>query len=287
MEVALIKPQGYCAGVMQAIKLAVEAKEYNPNRNVFVLGMLVHNKIVIDELARHEIKTLEGDNEINLINSLSEGDVIIFSAHGHDPKLDELAKSKGLIIYDATCPKVANNMNRIREEIKANHQVIYIGQKGHRETNAALSLSNNVSLYDTKLLINYQLITDKSPYVINQTTLNFIALEDIHNDIKKHIPGARIANEICAATRLRQEAILNIGKDTDLILIVGDQKSSNSKKLYDLAKEHYSNSDVYLVRDLEDVKKLDLANKKKAAISSGASTPLFLVEEIHEYLSTK
>lgn len=287
MEVALIKPQGYCAGVMQAIKLAVEAKEYNPNRNVFVLGMLVHNKIVIDELSRHGIKTLEGDNEINLINSLSEGDVIIFSAHGHDPKLDELAKSKGLIIYDATCPKVANNMNRIREEIKANHQVIYIGQNGHRETNAALSLSNNVSLYDTKLLINYQLITDKSPYVINQTTLNFIALEDIHNDIKKHIPGARIANEICAATRLRQEAILNIDKDTDLILIVGDQKSSNSKKLYDLAKEHYINSDVYLVRDLEDVKKLDLANKKKAAISSGASTPLFLVEEIHEYLSTK
>ena len=287
MEVALIKPQGYCAGVMQAIKLAVEAKEYNPNRNVFVLGMLVHNKIVIDELSRHGIKTLEGDNEINLINSLSKGDVIIFSAHGHDPKLDELAKSKGLIIYDATCPKVANNMNRIREEIKANHQVIYIGQNGHRETNAALSLSNNVSLYDTKLLINYQLITDKSPYVINQTTLNFIALEDIHNDIKKHIPGARIANEICAATRLRQEAILNIDKDTDLILIVGDQKSSNSKKLYDLAKEHYINSDVYLVRDLEDVKKLDLANKKKAAISSGASTPLFLVEEIHEYLSTK
>lgn len=287
MEVALIKPQGYCAGVMQAIKLAVEAKEYNPNRNVFVLGMLVHNKIVIDELSRHGIKTLEGDNEINLINSLSEGDVIIFSAHGHDPKLDELAKSKGLIIYDATCPKVANNMNRIREEIKANHQVIYIGQNGHRETIAALSLSNNVSLYDTKLLINYQLITDKSPYVINQTTLNFIALEDIHNDIKKHIPGARIANEICAATRLRQEAILNIDKDTDLILIVGDQKSSNSKKLYDLAKEHYINSNVYLVRDLDDVKKLDLANKKKAAISSGASTPLFLVEEIHEYLSTK
>ena len=287
MEVALIKPQGYCAGVMQAIKLAVEAKEYNPNRNVFVLGMLVHNQIVIDELSRHGIKTLEGDNEINLINSLSEGDVIIFSAHGHDPKLDELAKSKGLIIYDATCPKVANNMNRIREEIKSNHQVIYIGQNGHRETNAALSLSNNVSLYDTKLLINYQLITDKSPYVINQTTLNFIALEDIHNDIKKHIPGARIANEICAATRLRQEAILNIDKDTDLILIVGDQKSSNSKKLFDLAKEHYINSDVYLVRDLEDVKKLDLTNKKKAAISSGASTPFFLVEEIHEYLTTK
>ena len=284
MEVALIKPQGYCAGVMQAIKLAVEAKEYNPNRNVFVLGMLVHNKIVIDELSRHGIKTLEGDNEINLINSLSKGDVIIFSAHGHDPKLDELAKSKGLIIYDATCPKVANNMNRIREEIKANHQVIYIGQNGHRETNAALSLSNNVSLYDTKLLINYQLITDKSPFIINQTTLNFYELDKYHKDILKHFPNARIENEICNATRLRQEAILKIEKDTDLIVIVGHKKSSNSNKLFEIAKENYPHALVLMVNNLDELKVFDLKNKIKAAVGSGASTPQYIVDQIYNYL---
>ena len=286
MEVELVKKQGYCAGVMQAIKLAFQAKEENPQRKIYVLGMLVHNQTVVDELSRNGIVTLEGKNEEDLLKSLSEGDVVIFSAHGHDEKLDLLARERGLIIYDATCPKVANNLALIRENIKADHQVIYIGQNGHRETMAALSVSKNVSLYDTQLLINYQDITDKSPLVINQTTLNFLSLKGIHDDIKEHIPGARIENEICAATRLRQEAILSIDPTTVLIIIVGDSKSSNSRKLYEIAKEHYINSDVYMVSGLDEVKKLDLTNKKKAAISSGASTPFNIVKEIQEYLFT-
>lgn len=285
MKVELVHPQGYCAGVRNAIEIAFKAKRENPTRNVYVLGMLVHNDLVIKELEENGINTLEGTDEIQLINSLKRGDVLIFSAHGHDEKLHNLAVSKGLIIYDATCPKVANNLKIIKDEISAKHQVIYVGQNGHRETNAALSVSDKVSLYDTKLLINYQLITDTSPLVINQTTLNFLTLKDIHNDIKEHIPGARIADEICSATRKRQEAILNIDKDVNLILIVGDQKSSNSKKLYELAKSHYQDSDVYLVSNLEDVKKLKIKGEK-AVISSGASTPLSIVERIYEYLLT-
>ena len=114
-----------------------------------------------------------------------------------------------------------------------------------------------------------------------------MSLKDIHDDIKRHIPGARISNEICSATRKRQEAVLSIGPDVDLIIIVGDKKSSNSQKLYEIASSHYTNSDVYMVSDLEDVKKLNLENKRKAAISSGASSPLYIVEQIRDYLLTK
>ena len=287
MEVELVQPQGYCAGVLNAIRLAYKAKEENPGKNIFVLGMLVHNNTVINELTSNGIITLEGEDEVKLVSSLSKGDVLVFSAHGHDPKLDELADNKGLIIYNATCPKVQNNINKIYAETEAGHQIIYIGQRGHRETNAALTISKNVSLYDTKLLINYQEITDKSPLVINQTTLNFLSLKDIHDDIKRHIPEARISNEICSATRKRQEAVLSINPDVDLIIIVGDKKSSNSQKLYEIASSHYINSDVYMVSDLEDVKKLNLENKRKAAISSGASSPLYIVEQIRDYLLAK
>ena len=288
MEVILVKPQGYCAGVTNAIRIAYLAKSENPDKRIFVLGALVHNQTVIDELKHNGIETLEYSDNVEAIKRLNKGNVLIFTAHGHDERLDDIAKDRGLIIYDATCPKVRDNMNKIKREIEANHQVIYIGQNGHKETNAALSISNNVSLYDTKLLINYQFITDKSPLVINQTTLNFFSLNAIHDDIKRHIPEARIENEVCAASRLRQAAVANIDQDTDLIIIVGDKMSSNSLKLFDIAKEDFNNSMVIMVHDLFDLKNnYNIDNKKKAAISSGASTPNEVVEEIYKYLLSK
>ena len=180
-----------------------------------------------------------------------------------------------------------DNLNKIKREIANGHQVIYIGQSGHKEANAALTVSDKVSLYDTKLLINYQLITDKSPFVLNQTTLNFYELRKYHEDILKHYPGARIENEICNATRLRQEAILKIEKDTDLIVIVGHPKSSNSNKLYDIALANYPNALVVMVSDLSELKKIPLDGKRKAAVGSGASTPQYIVDEIYNYLISK
>ncbi len=283
MKVALIKPQGFCSGVTRAVKLALKAKEDYPNKNIYILGMLAHNQTLIDDLNEKGFITLEGNDEEN-INKLNKGDILIFTAHGHDAKLDKLAESKGLVTYDATCFKVQDNLNKIKREIENNHQVIYIGQKGHKEANAALSVSRNVSLYDTKLLINYQFITDESPFVINQTTLNFYELSKYHEDILKHFPKARIENEICNATRLRQEAILKIEDDADLIVIVGHSKSSNSNKLFEIAKEHYKNALVVMVNNLEELKAIDIKGKKKAALGSGASTPQYVVDEIYNYL---
>lgn len=284
MEVELVKPQGYCIGVTKAIELAYKAKEENPYSKIYVLGMLVHNKHVTKQLDRDEILTLDDEDPIKSLRSLDKGDVIVFSAHGHDEKIEEFALKKGLIVYDATCPRVKYNLELIKKEIRDGHQIIYIGQTGHKETCAALSVSQNVSLYDTKLLFNYHLITDFSPLVINQTTLNFTELKLIHEDIKKHIPGARIENEICNATRARQEGILKISKDTDLIVIVGDNRSSNTTKLYDIARNNYVNALTVLVNDLDELRRYNLSKYKKAAISSGASTPYILVEEIKDYL---
>ena len=285
MEVALIKPQGFCSGVTRAVKLAKQAKEENKDKNIYILGMLAHNQILIDDLSKEGFVTLTGKEEEE-INRLNDGDVLIFTAHGHDYKLDELAKEKGLITYDATCFKVKDNLNKIKEEINNGHQVIYIGQSGHKETNAALAVSKNVSLYDTKLLINYQLITDKSPFVLNQTTLNFYELKRYHDDILRHYSNARIENEICNATRLRQEAITKVDKDTDLIVIVGHPKSSNSNKLHDIAKANFKDSLVVMVNSLDELKTIDLKGKRKAAVGSGASTPQYIVDEIYKYLLT-
>ena len=285
MEVALIKPQGFCSGVTRAVEVAKKAKQENPNKNIYILGMLAHNQILIDDLSKEGFITLLG-NEEDEISKLNSGDVLVFTAHGHSSILDALARHKGLITYDATCFKVLDNLRKIKREISNGHQVIYIGQKGHKEANAALSVSKNVSLYDTQLLINYQLITDVNPFVLNQTTLNFYELQKYHDDILKHFPGARIENEICNATRLRQEAMLKIDKDTDLIVVVGHIKSSNSNKLFDIAKSNYPNALVIMVNNLDELKAYDLKDKRKAAVGSGASTPQYIVDEIYNYLVT-
>ena len=283
MVVALIKPQGFCSGVTRAVQLAKKAKEEHPNKTIYILGMLAHNQSLIDDLTKTGFVTLLGDEKEEILK-LNKGDVLLFTAHGHSDELDKLCVEKGLITYDATCFKVKDNLNKIKREINDGHQVIYIGQSGHKETNAALSVSSKVSLYDTKLLINYQLITDKSPFVLNQTTLNFYDLKAFHEDILKHFPDARIENEICNATRLRQEAVSKIENDTDLVIIVGHNKSSNSNKLFDIAKAKYKNSTVLMVNNLEELKKYDLKDKRKAALGSGASTPQYVVDEIYDYL---
>ena len=287
MKVNLIKPQGFCSGVTKAVTIAKQAKKENPDKSIYILGMLAHNKTLIEDLTKEGFITLSDNDEVASIDSLNKDDVLVFTAHGHDEKIEELARSKGIIVYDATCFKVKSNLEKIKNEINNGHQVIYIGQKGHKETNAALAVSNKVSLYDTKLLINYYLITDKNPYVINQTTLNFYELSKYHNDILEHIPGARIEQEICAATRLRQEAVTKIEPDTDLIIVVGSQKSSNSNKLFDIAKNCFKSADTFMVNDLNELKGIAIEGKEKAAVVSGASTPKYIVDEIYHYLLSK
>lgn len=288
MEVTILKPQGYCAGVLNAIKIAFKAKEEHPHEEVYILGMLVHNQKVIDELTSKGITTLYRDNKTDeeLLYSLKDGSVIVFSAHGHKHNLDEIAKDKKFIVYDATCPKVLNNLNLIEDEINNNHQVIYIGHKNHPEALAALSINEQVFFYDIKSEFDYKKVKDKSPLVINQTTLNTKELKEIYIDIIIHKPKARIMDEICAATRLRQEALEKIDDNIDLILIVGDKKSSNTNRLLEIAKSSHPNIPSYLVSDIEEVKQLQIKSNH-VAIASGASTPLNEIDKIKKYLESR
>lgn len=288
MKVTILEPQGYCAGVTNAINIALKAKEENKDKEVFILGMLVHNQKVINELNEHGITTLYRDNKSDeeLLYSLQDESIVVFSAHGHKKNLDDIAISKRFKVYDATCPKVQNNLKIIENEIKNNHKVIYIGHKNHPEALAALSISDNVLFYDIKGEFNYKGVKDKSPLVINQTTLNTKELKEIYIDIIVHLPKARIMDEICPATRLRQEALVNITNDTDLILVIGDKNSSNTNRLLEIAKSNHPSIESYLISDLDELKDIDINKKKHVAIASGASTPKVEIDKIKEYLKS-
>lgn len=275
MKVEILNPAAYCAGVNRAIIIARKAKEEHPNKNVYVLGMLVHNNFVVKDLEKNGIKTVYSIDEI------PEGEVIVFTAHGHKEELNDLAKAKNLIVYDSVCPKVLSNANLIKKNLEEGHQIIYIGQEGHPETEACLSLSKRVILFHNNLLENYYSIEDDSPLVINQTTLNIREISGIHQRILNRFPHARICDEICSATILRQEAILNLSDDVDLIIVVGDVNSSNTRRLLEIAQQSHPDTPSKMISNAEELDPLLFANKNHIAISSGASTPMEIIDAVY------
>lgn len=275
MKVEILKPVGYCAGVQNAINVAYIAKQENPDKDVYVLGMLVHNNFVVNQLNKKGIHTTFDLKEI------PSGSVIIFSAHGHKKEFDVIAKEKELIVYDAICPKVLSNIELIKKNLSEGHEIIYIGQKGHPEAEACLSLSKKVILFSKNVLKNYQSIQDDSPLVINQTTLNILDIKDIHEEILRVLPHARIADEICGATRLRQEAIKNVSSDVDLIVVVGDVNSSNTRRLLEIAKQIHPQVMSTMISSADELEESLLQNKNHIVISSGASTPNEIIDAVY------
>lgn len=278
MKVEILNPKAYCAGVSNAIKIAKETKEKYKDKEVYVLGMLVHNNFVVKSLEE------SGIHSINSIEDIPDGQVVIFSAHGHKEALDDIAKAKNLVVVDSVCPKVLSNIKLIKENLAEGHQIIYIGQEGHPEAEACLSLSKKVILYHKNILKNYQLISDNSPLVINQTTLNILDIQDIHKEILEAFPHARVANEICGSTRLRQQAIQNISSDVDLIIVVGDVKSSNTRRLLEIAKQCHPNVESIMISEVKELGQVSWQNKNHIVISSGASTPEEIIDEVYQTL---
>ena len=275
MKVEILQPKAYCAGVSNAIKIAYHAKEEHPNKDVYVLGMLVHNNYVVRHLEDKGIKTIFNINEI------PDGSVIVFTAHGHKKSLDDIAKEKKLIVYDAVCPKVLSNIKLIEENLAQGHEIIYIGQEGHPEAEACLSLNKKVILFSKNILKNYQSIQDESPLVINQTTLNILDIKGIHEEILEVLPNARITNEICGSTRLRQEAITTLPDDVDLIIVVGDVNSSNTRRLLEIAKQTHPETESVMISDVNELEDAVWQNKNHIVISSGASTPEEIIDEVY------
>ncbi len=277
MKTYLANPSGYCQGVSRAIALALSFKKKYSNRKVFVLGALVHNEDVTNELKKYGIESiLDNISNEEKISKLPNRCAVIFTAHGHDKKLEELLNKKDIVYLDATCPIVEFSYSNIKKAIDNNRQVIYVGTPNHPETLAMLSISKNVYLYDDIKDKMKNIIKDNTPFISSQTTLSIYELDDIFNKIKEVFPNAIFQKEICQETKLRQEAIKKLPDNVDCVFIVGGKNSSNSKKLYDLAKKHFTTLKIFYILNEHDID--PLINKIKgslsAAIISGASTPL-------------
>lgn len=277
MKTYLANPSGYCQGVQRAIALALSFKKKHPDKPCYALGALVHNETVVEELNKYGIISLmEKVSNEEKIKKLPKGCVLIFSAHGHDKKLDELLKRKDITYLDATCPIVELSAANIKKAINDGHQVIYVGTPNHPETIAMLSIDKEVYLYQEIMGDMKSIIKDKAPFVSSQTTLSVYELEEIFKEIKEVFPDAIFQKEICRETKLRQDAIKKLPNDVDAVFVVGGKDSSNTKKLYELSKKHFSTLKIFYILNEHDIDPLKdkLKGCLKCAIISGASTPL-------------
>ena len=282
--ITLLKPIGHCFGVLQAIEIAKETRKKYVDKNIYVFGLLVHNEEVVKELESNDIKTIEmnEDTAVELLNKFTPNDVVIFTAHGHPEIYEDVLKKNNVTYVDATCKKVKECFNAI----KAAKEVIYIGKNHHPETVAALTMNKNTHLYDISSgSFNYDDLKTNNPLVINQTTLSFLELDAIHKEIKNKLPHAIFHDEICDATLLRQKAIQKIDNNIDTIIIVGSKRSSNTMKLYDIAKKMHTDKQIILVNKVDELKEYKLDNKN-VAITSGTSTSIEAINQIKNYLSS-
>ncbi len=286
--ITIINPHGYCAGVSHALKVALSTIDSTTNGPIYLLGNLIHNKIVTKSLEDKGIITIDikGKSRLELLDYIESG-TVIFSAHGVSDKVREKTLNKGLTIVDASCGKVLFIHKRVKEYLNKGYTVFYIGKKGHPEAESILEENSSIKLIETIDDIN-TLVNSENIYVTNQTTLSTVDTIDIYNKIKEIYPNAVLDNNICNATSVRQEALYDL-KDSDLCIVVGDMLSSNSKSLVKIAKTK-SNIDSILIESENDITK-DLIDKyNNIAVTSSASCPedVFnkVIEKIKEYLAS-
>ena len=283
MIVNKLTPQGFCKGVILALRKCIEVIN-NPNtkKPIYLLGMIIHNHYVCNELAKKGVIILEGTDKLALLDKITEGTVII-SAHGVSNQVREKAINKKLNIIDTTCPDVKKVHDNVFKYLKEGYEVIYIGKKKHPETIGVIEQSDKIHLISSVDDINL-LDQNKKYYVTNQTTLAHSDIDIYHSKIKDNLEDVVIENSVCLATTKREMVLYDI--KTYLIVVVGDKNSSNTQKLVSVAKNKAQSSEVIHIEGAKDLLNYDLSKYKCACVTSGASTPNAIVDNVIRFLES-
>ena len=283
IKVNKIEPQGYCNGVKRALNIVNDAiEDPKTKKPIYLLGQIIHNKYVVDMLIDAGVKVIDDKNKtrLELLDLINDGSVVL-SAHGVSPDVYTKAINKGLNIIDTTCGNVLIVHKKIKQFLDLNYTCLYIGTPNHPECEGVLGISNEIKLISNINDLDNLRITGNI-YVTNQTTLSKFDIADIYKKINELYPKAILDDKICNATTIRQNAMAN-QKKADLCIVVGDKKSSNTKKLVKVSQD-IAKIPTVLCENLDDLDKSLLNNIKTVNISSGASTPDLLVNEIINYI---
>ena len=277
MKVILSNPRGFCAGVVRAIDIVeIALKKYGAP--VYVKHEIVHNAKVVEEVERKGAITVENVEEI------PNNSVVIFSAHGSDPKDFIKAQEKELKIIDATCPLVTKVHNEAKKYSQSGKKIILVGHRGHQEVKGTMGQTESMTLIDEREKWTLDNIKpEEEVAVLTQTTLSVEDTSKAVKQIKRKFPKALVRNDICYATTNRQDAVKELALKSDLVLVIGSQNSSNCKRLQEVSESFGTPS--FLIMEPNEILPEWIEGKKVVGITSGASTPEGMVQRVVQYLN--
>jgi 4-hydroxy-3-methylbut-2-enyl diphosphate reductase len=278
----LLKPRGFCAGVVRAIdivRIALEA--FGPP--IYVRKEIVHNRFVVEELQG------KGAIFVDSVEEVPNGERVIYSAHGVSPEVREASAHRKLRVIDATCPLVTKVHVEAVKFAKEGYSLILIGHRDHDEVIGTLGEAPMVTqVVGNPEQVKSLTVADPNRVAyLTQTTLSLDETKDIIAALRKKFPNIKgpAAQDICYATENRQVAVKQVASEADLLLVVGSDNSSNSNRLVEVARNLGRNS--HLIDSFRNIKPEWLDGVKTIALTAGASAPECLVEEVVKFLSTK
>ena len=283
-DIKLAKYAGFCYGVKRAVETVKKLKYENPDKNVFVLGELIHNTHVIHELEKLGIKTLDE------IPEHGEG-ICVIRSHGESPEVIEKIKQVGFEPVDLTCPDVKKVQQKAVELAKDGYFVVIVGKEEHPEV---IAIKANAKLWSDKVIVaanpeqlepyKEQIKSHKRVGVVVQTTQRITALNSVVEYLTSIAKEIHIANTICQSTSMRQAEARELAGESDLVIVVGSKKSANTTHLAEILKDitntiHIENADeLVCYKDLID-------NSQKISVTAGASTPQDIIEKVIKTLN--
>lgn len=276
-DIKLAKFAGFCYGVKRAVETAVKLKEENPDKNIYILGELIHNTDVINELDKMGIKT------IYEVPKSGDG-ICIIRSHGAAPEVLEQIRNAGFELVDLTCPDVKKVQQRAIELAKNDYFVVIVGKPNHPEV---IAIKANAALYSNKVVVATS-IEELEPYsaqikshrkvgVVVQTTQMVSSLNLVVNYLNTIAKEVLIYNTICQSTAMRQKEAKELAKETDVMIVVGSKKSANTTHLAEILKDYTKT--IHIENDTELDKEI-LNGVKSIGITAGASTPQKIIDKV-------
>jgi len=284
MQIVLANPRGFCAGVDRAIEIVDQAIEAF-GAPIYVRHEVVHNRTVVDGLKE------KGAIFIEDLTDVPVGSYLIFSAHGVSKQVQKEAKERNLTVFDATCPLVTKVHLQVAKHAKENREVILIGHAGHPEVEGTMGqyerCTDKGGIYLAETPDDVKNLVVKNPddlAYVTQTTLSMTDTKIMVDALRARFKGIQEQkkDDICYATQNRQDAVYELAKTADIILVVGSTNSSNSNRLREIAEQLGKKS--FLIDTAKDMQQNWFENVGVVGVTAGASAPEVLVQEVIDQL---
>jgi 4-hydroxy-3-methylbut-2-enyl diphosphate reductase len=275
MEVLLANPRGFCAGVERAIEIVERALALF-GAPIYVRHEIVHNRSVVEDLRA------KGAVFVDELDQVPSGSTVIFSAHGVAKAVVREAETRGLKVFDATCPLVTKVHIEVAKLLKAGHEIVMIGHRGHPEAEGTMGQAEaGMHLVETLGDVAALEVRDPSKLAyVTQTTLSVDDARAIVAALKARFPAivGPKKDDICYATQNRQDAVKFMAPQCDVVIVVGSPNSSNSNRLREVARN--MGAEAYMVDSAAELKPEWIAGKRRIGVTAGASAPEILVSEL-------